>query len=208
MELGGVVVLILILVLVTVILIIEKPFHKKGPSEDDLFATLPKAGVILEKAPQVVESQAPPWQITLSQKLESEGYHLMGDYSYAAGQFFWARVFISPDSLSALLLVNWVEGLDKGKQIIPNLEIYSFDNQGSFLLTACSQDGATRLLTGANRPTEDQLSLHLKAVYAESAVRPILQEHQARLEKWAAKGVRVRELTPANVLASLGKIFS
>lgn len=208
MGLGGVVVLFLILVMIAYILVTEKPFQDKKISEDDLFAALPKAGVILEKAPQVVESQAPPWQVTLTQKLKDEGYHLMGDYSYAAGQFFWARVFIAPDAKSALLLVNWVEGMDKGKQIIPNLEIYSFDNKGSFILTACAQDGATRLLTGANRPSEDQLSLHLKAVYAESAVRPIVQEHQLRLAQWEEKGARVRELTPANVLPSLGKIFS
>jgi hypothetical protein len=206
--LGGVVVLALILALLVYILLAEKTFSRRKPSGDDLFAALPKAGVVLEKAPQVVESQAPPWQAALGQKLQAEGYRLVGDYSYAAAQFFWARVFLAPDAKSALLLVNWVEGMDKGKQIIPNLEIYSFDNKGSFILTACAQDGATRLLTGANRPTDEQLSLHLKAVYAESAARPILEEHQRRLAEWEAKGARVRELTPANVLPSLSKIFS
>jgi hypothetical protein len=106
-----------------------------------------------------------------------------------------------------LLLVNWVEGKEGGKVVISNLEIYSFTGN-SFLVTACAQDGAAKLLTGANRPTEEQMSLHLKAVFAESAVRPILEEHQKRLSAWEEKGVKVRELTKENVLPSLSKIFS
>jgi hypothetical protein len=64
------------------------------------------------------------------------------------------------------------------------------------------------LLTGAKRPTEEQLSLHLKAVYAEVAAKPIVEEHQKRIADWEAKGIKVRELTPANVLHSLSKVFS
>jgi hypothetical protein len=205
---GGIVVLLLLAGIVVYILAAEKTFQKKKPSEDDLFASLPKMGVILEKAPQAVEGQMPPWQKTLNQKLLDGGYQLIGDYSYSSGQFFWARVFLSPDAKAALLFVNWVEGIDQGKQITHNLEIYSFDNNGSFLLTACAQDGAVRLLTGANRPTEEQLSLHLKAVFAESSVRPIIEEHQKRVAEREAKGVHFRELTPSNVLPSLSKIFS
>jgi hypothetical protein len=100
-----------------------------------------------------------------------------------------------------------VEGKEGGKVVIPNLEIYSFSSN-SFIVTACAQDGATKLLTGANRPNEEQMSLHYKAVFAESAARPIIQEHQKRLAEWEAKGEKVRELTKENVLPSLSKIIS
>jgi len=63
-------------------------------------------------------------------------------------------------------------------------------------------------LTGANRPSEEQLSLHLKAVYADVAAKPIVDEHQQRLKTWEEKGAQVRELTPANILHSLSKVFS
>jgi hypothetical protein len=207
MGLGGVLLLCLLFALMGYILATEKPFSK-ARSSDDLFATLPKLSVVMEKAPQIVETQAPPWQRTLSEKLQEAGFQLVGDYSYAARQFFWARVFLAPDAKSALLLVNWVEGIDQGKQVTCNLEIYSFEKGGSFLLTACAQDGAARLLTGANRPTEDQLSLHLKAVFAESSVMPIFKEHQERVAAKEAKGVSFRELDPTNVLPSLSKVFS
>lgn len=206
MGLGGIIVLLLALGLGIYILATEKPFSK----HPDLWAAgdLPKPPVILAPAPQgMVEALTPPWQKELDGKLRAEGFHYVGDFSYAALNFFWARTFISPDAKSAILLVNWVEGKEGGKVVIPNLEIYSFDGN-SFILTACSQDGAARLLTGAQRPTEEQLSLHLKAVYAESAVRPILEEHRQRLAAWEARGVQVRLLTPANVLPSLSKIYS
>jgi hypothetical protein len=155
----------------------------------------------------MTERMTPPWQREFTQKLKDQGYHFMGDHSYASLTFFWARVFISPDKKSALLLVNWAEGKELGKILITNLEIYSFSGN-SFILTACAQDGAMKLLTGANRPTEGQLSLHLKAVYAASAAQPIIDEHQRRLAEWESKGEKVRELTSANVLASLSKVFS
>jgi hypothetical protein len=106
------------------------------------------------------------------------------------------------------LLVNWLEGRAKGPQIISNVEIYSFEEKGSFLLTACAQDGATRLLTGATRPTEEQLSLHLKAVFAESAVRPLMEEHRRRMVEKEAKGTHFRELTSADALTTLAKVLS
>lgn len=206
MGLGGIILLILLAAIVAYILFTETSLFKK--KNDDPFAVLPRTSVVLEKAPQIVERQAPPWQGPLSEKLQAEGFHRVGDYSHAASQFFWARIFISPDAKSALLLVNWMEGIDQGKQITPNLEIYSFEKGGSFLLTACAQDGAARLLTGGNRPTEEQMVLHLKAVYAESAVRPIWEEHQKRVAEREAKGISFRELTPENVLPSLSKVFS
>ncbi len=52
------------------------------------------------------------------------------------------------------------------------------------------------------------MSLHLKAVFAESSVRPIIQEHQKRLEGWEEKGEKIRMLTRENLLPSLSKIFS
>jgi len=207
MGIGGFILLAAVLGTLAYILWVEGTFRKVDPS-DDLFAALPKLSVVMEKAPQAVETQAPPWQRTLSEKLQGSGFRLVGDYSYVARQFFWARVFLAPDSKSALLLVNWVAGIDQGKQVTCNLEIYSFEKGGSFLLTACAQDGAASLLTGANRPTEDQLSLHLKAVFAESSVMPIFQEHQERLAAREAAGSQFRELDPVNVLPSLSKIFS
>ena len=94
-----------------------------------------------------------------------------------------------------------------GKVVLPNLEIYSFDGNG-FILTACSQDGAARLLTGAKRPTNEQLSLHLKAVYGEISVRTIWREHQQRVIEWEGRGAKIRELTPTNLLPSLSYIYS
>jgi hypothetical protein len=206
--LGGIVLLVLIFAVIGYILITEKPFTKKDTSSDNLFANMPKISVTMAKAPQdMTERLTPKWEAELSQKLQDEGYQLMGDYSYAAMLFFWARIFISPDKKSALLLVNWVEGKEGGKVVISNLEIYSFSGN-SFIVTACAQDGAAKLLTGANRPNEEQMSLHLKAVFAESAARPIINEHQKRLADWEAKGEKVRELTKDNVLPSLSKIFS
>lgn len=204
---GGIIVLFLALGTGIYILATEKPFSKKNiPPPKDF--DLPKPPVILAPAPPgMVEALTPPWQKDLNAKLKEEGFRYMGDFSYAAPNFFWARTFISPDSKSALLLVNWVEGKEGGKVVIPNIEIYSFDGN-SFILTACSQDGAARLLTGAQRPGEEQVSLHLKAVYAESAMRPILEEHRQRLAAWEARGAQIRKLTPANILPSFSKIYS
>src|SRR5579883_3342224 len=172
MGVGGFVVLLLIVAAVGYILATEKPFSKKPPSATNPFGDLPKVSVQLVKAPEeMTERLTPKWQLDLCQKLEQEGFIRIGDFSYASTLFFWARTFISPDLKSALLLVNWVEGKEGGKVVISNLEIYSFTGN-SFLVTACAQDGAAKLLTGANRPSEEQMSLHLKAVFAESAVRP------------------------------------
>src|SRR5579864_5812862 len=111
MGLGGVIVLVLLATVIGYILFTEKPFAKKNPSSDNLFANMPKIQVTLAKAPQdMTERLTPKWQAEMSQKLQAEGYQLMGDYSYAAMLFFWARTFLSPDKKSALLLVNWVEG--------------------------------------------------------------------------------------------------
>lgn len=205
---GGIVILILLAAIAGYILFTEKKFQKEAALHGGLFAGLPKVSVQLVKSPQdMTERLTPKWQVELCQKLEQEGYVPLGDYSYASTLFFWARVFIAPDARSTLLLVNWVEGKEGGKVVISNLEIYSFSGN-SFIVTACAQDGAAKLLTGANRPNEEQMSLHLKAVFAESSVRPIIEEHQRRLKDWEQKGEKVRELTRENVLPSLSKIFS
>jgi len=208
MGLGGLIVLLLVLALVVYIYFSERALTRKHSGSDSPFAHLPKVSVNLVQAPKdMTERLTPPWQRTYSEQLQQQGYLLIGDYSYASMVFFWARVFISPDKKSALLLVNWVEGKEGGKIVISNLEIYSFDGN-SFILTACAQDGSIKLLTGAKRPTEEQLSLHMKAVYADVAAKPIVEEHQQRLKAWEEKGTQVRELTPANVLHSLSKVFS
>jgi len=208
MGLSGVIILVLLAGIVGYILATEKPFAKKAAASDNPFGNLPKISVQLVKAPEeMTERLTSKWQRDLCLRLEQEGYGLIGDFSYASTLFFWARTYLSPDHKSALLLVNWVEGKEGGKVVISNLEIYSFTGN-SFIVTACAQDGATKLLTGANRPSEEQMSLHLKAVFAESAVRPIIEEHQKRLGDWEQKGVKVRELTKENILPSLSKIFS
>jgi len=208
MGLGGVIVLLLFISITGYIFYSEKYFHIGNSEDASPFAGLPKIQVNLVQAPlDMTERLTPKWEKDYTQKLKIQGYHLMGDYSYAATLFFWARIFISPDKKSVLLLVNWVEGKDTGKVVISNLEIYSFSGN-SFILTACAQDGAIKLLTGSNRPSEEQLSLHLKAVYAEISAQPIIDEHQGRLKTWEAKGEKVRELDPSNVLASLSKVFS
>jgi hypothetical protein len=210
MGLGGLILLVLAVGLVAYILVTEKTFAKKSYSSSDEYflSNLPKIAIALVKAPgEMTAALTPKWQVEFTEKLKEQGYDLLGDYSYASTLFFWARAFIVPDKKSVLLLVNWVEGGQGGKVVISNLEIYSF-SADSFLLTACAQDGAAKLLTGANRPTPEQMSLHLKAVFAESAARPIIEEHQKRLVEWEAKGEKVRELTHANVLPSLSKVFS
>jgi len=205
---GGYVVLVLLAVVLGYLLVVEKPFGKGSSlSRDPSFIT--KTSVILEPAPQgKVESLTPPWQREFDQKLQQEGYQLIGDYSYTSSEFFWAHILLSPDQESLLLLVNWLEGKARGPQIISNVEIYSFEEKGSFLLTACAQDGATRLMTGANRPSDEQLSLHLKTVFAESAVRPILAEHEKRMKDQKERGMIFQKLTSEDVLPTLSKIFS
>ncbi len=204
MGLGGIVILVLLAAIGGYIFLTERP----SPAPGGPLAGLPKISVQLVRAPEeMTERLTPKWQADLTQRLREEGFDLLGDFSYASTLFFWARTFLAPDLKSALLLVNWVEGKEGGKVVISNLEIYSFTGN-SFLVTACAQDGAAKLLTGANRPTEEQMSLHLKAVFAESSVRPIIEEHQRRLRAWEEKGVKVRELTKENILPSLSKIFS
>jgi len=208
MGLGGVIVLLLVAALAVYIFFTERALTRKKTGSDSPFANLSKVSVNLVQAPKdMTERLTPPWQRTYTEQLQQQGYLLIGDYSYASIVFFWARVFISPDKKSTLLLVNWVEGKEGGKIVISNLEIYSFDGN-SFILTACAQDGSIKLLTGAKRPTEEQLSLHMKAVYADVAAKPIVEEHQQRLKAWEEKGAKVRELAPSNVLHSLSKVFS
>ncbi len=203
---GSVGTVVLLLLLGTGILIwaAEKSRPKTKKNDGDL----PQPPVILAPAPPgLVEALTPPWQRELIIRLKSEGFRHVGDFSYAAMNFFWASTFIAPDAKSAVLIVNWVEGKEGGKVVLPNLEIYSFDGNG-FILTACSQDGAARLLTGAKRPTNEQLSLHLKAVYGEISVRTIWREHQQRVIEWEGRGAKIRELTPTNLLPSLSYIYS
>jgi len=212
LGLGGVVVLSLLAAIVIYILSAENPgvFRKrKSVALTDPFAHIPKTSVVLEPAPQdMTERLTPPWQAELIQKLQGESYVLLGDYSYSSTEFFWARMFLPPDKKSVFVLVNWLEAKGRGNQIISNVEIYSFDKKGSFLLTACAQDGATRLLTGATRPSEEQLSLHLKAVFNEVSVRPLIEEHQKRLREREAQGTVYEELEPADVLPNFTKILS
>jgi len=208
MGLGGGIVLFIMAALLIYTVWSERRLMKRMQEDRSPFAKMPKVPVTLAPAPkEMTERLTPAWQRTYEAGLIEQGYELIGDYSYASLLFFWARVFIAPDKKSTLILVNWVEGKEGGKIVISNLEIYSF-SADSFLLTACAQDGAAKLLTGAKRPTEEQLSLHLKAVYAEVAAKPIVDEHQRRLADWEAKGIKIRELTRDNVLHSLSKIFS
>jgi hypothetical protein len=208
MGFGGIVLLVLIAGVAGYILVSEKTLRRGKTGPQNPFEGLPKISVQLVKAPgEMTERLTPKWQADLTRILQEEGYILLGDYSYASTLFFWAHTFLSPDHKSALLFTNWVEGKEGGKVVISNLEIYSFTGN-SFLVTACAQDGAAKLLTAANRPSPEQLSLHLKAVFAESSVRPIVQEHQKRLEQWEERGEKIRALTPENVLPSLSKIFS
>jgi hypothetical protein len=202
------VMLVLVLAVLGYIVQKEKPFRGKSPFPLEM-EHLPKAPVILEPAPtDMVEALTPPWQKQLTAKLRADGYGDIGDYSYSSSDFFWARVLIAPDQKSVLLLVNWKEGGQRFRQAVANLEIYSLSQAGSFLLTACAQDGASRLLTGANRPSAEQMSLHLKMVFNETGVKPLLEEHQQRLKAWEEKGTVVLKLAPESVLAGLSKIFS
>ena len=199
---------VLVLAVLGFIVQIERPFRKKSSVATGM-EHLPKMPVILEPAPaDLVEALTPPWQKTLTEKLRADGYTDVGKFSYSSTDFFWAHLLIAPDQKFVLLLVNWKEGGQRFRQAVANLEIYSLGEKGSFLLTACAQDGASRLLTGANRPTSEQMSLHLKMVFNETGVKPLLEEHQQRLKAWEEKGNAVLLLRPDNVLAGFSKIFS
>src|SRR5580698_3857443 len=127
MGLGGIILLLLVAGTVAYILVTEKTFQEKPPSGGNPFDGMAKISVQLVKAPEeLTQRLTPPWQAQLTQKLEEEGYLLLGDYSYASTLFFWARTFLAPDSKSTLVLANWVEGKEGGKVVISNLEIYSF----------------------------------------------------------------------------------
>jgi hypothetical protein len=186
---------------------VEKPFGPPSKSRPE-----PAAPLVLEPAAaERVESLTQPWQKELISQLINEGFSLLGDFAYASTEFFWAKTFLSPDKKSALLLVNWKEGGKYGAPITTNVEIYSLGQKGGqedFILTACAQDGATRLLTGAHRPRPEQMSLHLKLVFNAIAVRPLMAEHQARLEAWQREGAQVRVLDQVCALTGLARIFS
>ena len=112
----GIVLLVLIAGIAVYLLITEKPFQKKPSSGDNPFDGMAKISVQLVKAPQeLTERLTPKWQAELTQKLVEEGYLWLGDYSYAASLFFWARTFLAPDAKSTLILANWVSG-EGGRQ--------------------------------------------------------------------------------------------
>ncbi|HVM33446.1 MAG TPA: hypothetical protein VMU88_09955 [bacterium] len=168
--------------------------------------------LVLEEAPaERVASLTPPWQAELTAQLEAEGFERLGDFAYASTEFFWARIFLTPGRRAALLLVNWKEGGKYGAPLTSNLEIYSwgtFEGKRDFRLTACAQDGSTRLLTGANRPSPRQMALHLKMVFNAVGVKPLLAEHEERLRAWEREGARIELLERAPALAALAAIFS
>ncbi len=191
-------------------LLAATPFGSKLKNQKA--ASGPPAPLVLEPAAaERVESLTQPWQKELAAQLIQEGFELLGDFAYASTEFFWAKTFLSPDKNAALLLVNWKEGGKYGAPITTNVEIYSLgekEGREDFIVTACAQDGAARLLTGANRPRPEQMSLHLKLVFNAVAVRPLMAEHQARLEAWQREGTRIQALQASSALRGLAKIFS
>lgn len=170
------------------------------------------APLVLEPAAsERVEALTPPWQRELTAQLEAEGHLLLGDFAYASTEFFWAKTFLTPDRRSALLLVNWKEGGKYGAPITTNIEIYSMaikDGREDFRITACAQDGSARLLTGANRPGPERMALHLKMIFNAVGARPLIAEHQARLEAWQREGAEIKSLEAASALVGLARIFS
>jgi hypothetical protein len=174
------------------------PAPPEAPLPEDL-------GLIrLEKAPlEMVLGLTPKWQSELTPKLDAEGWRMVGDFSYTSTTFFFARIFLSPDARTALLFVNWVEGKGGFKQVVTNLEMYSFLEDGTFRLTAASQDGAARLLTGANRPPEGHLRLKLQAVFSELDVRPLMAAHA----EWVSGLPGVRVLAKESVREGLSGVF-
>ncbi|MGH7738613.1 MAG: hypothetical protein ACREL1_00555 [bacterium] len=172
----------------------------------------PATPLILEPAAsERVDALTQPWQKELTAQLEAEGYLLLGDFAYASTEFFWAKTFLMPDRKSALLLVNWKEGGKYGAPVTTNVEIYSIaikEGREDFCVTACAQDGSARLLTGANRPGPERMSLHLKMIFNAVGVRPLIAEHQARLEAWQREGAEIKSLEADSALAGLARIFS
>jgi hypothetical protein len=207
---GGWVLLVLMGFVLAVLLRVEKPFSLR--SVPPKTASEPPLPLVLEPAAaERVESLTQPWQKELTGQLVAEGFKLLGDFAFASTEFFWAKIFLTPDQRSALLLVNWKEGGKYGAPITTNVEIYSLGTMGGqadFRLTACAQDGSARLLTGANRPRPDQMSLHLKMVFNAVGVKPLFAEHQERLTAWEREGAQIDPLEPASALTGLAKIFS
>lgn len=176
------------------------------PAKED--GRLPAPLRVFERAPsEMTEGLTPPWQVELTRHLKEAKYAFLGDFSYSSEQFFWARVFLTPDRKAAVLLVNWVEGGKNFKQVVTNGEIYSFLEGGGFLLTAASQDGAARLLTGADRPPEESLSLALKPVVSGRDVWDLLESHATRLREREARGGSAVSLEPADALKRLSGVF-
>ncbi len=163
----------------------------------------------LEKAPlEMSLSLTPKWEAELTPKVAAEGWVMLGDWSYTSMTFFFARAFLSPDGMTVMLWVNWVEGKGGFKQVVTNLELYSFLGDGTFLLTAACQDGAARLLTGANRPPEDKLRLKLQAVFSELDVRPLMEQHSIWIRDWTSRGLPARVLIKPEVQTELEGLFS
>ena len=162
----------------------------------------------LEKAPlEMSLSLTPKWEAELTPKVAAEGWVMLGDWSYTSMTFFFARAFLSPDGKTVMLWVNWVEGKGGFKQVVTNLELYSFLGDGNFLLTAACQDGAARLLTGANRPPEDKLRLKLQAVFSELDTRPLMEAHAQWVSGILDAGWSVRKLATTEVKETLESTF-
>ena len=123
---AGAAVLVLLAGVLAYLALSERRFSRaQARGDGNPFAGMPKVSVQMVPAPgEMTERLTPSWQAGFTQKLQEEGYLLLGDYSYASTLFFWARTFLAPDQKSALLLVNWVEGKEGGKVVISNLEIY------------------------------------------------------------------------------------
>ena len=111
MGFGGWIVLVLTASIAGYILAVEKPFGNKNEEDSGELPPgyIPKTALVLEKAPEeMTERLTPPWQAGFEKSLETEGYLTLGSFSYSAGDFFWARVYLSPDKKTVFLLVNWL----------------------------------------------------------------------------------------------------
>jgi hypothetical protein len=159
-------------------------------------------------APSLVDRYTPAWQLEAHEPLKNKGYIFVGNYAYTSSNLFFSKIWIDPTAQALIIFVNWIEDhRSHAHAVLTNLEIYSFLENQNFILTAFAQDGALRLLTGANRPDASQLYLKLQSVFSLKEVWRGIEMHIQRLQTLPTPNPLVPILSSASALTSLESII-